>query len=117
MMIKLDRKFKDEMEKLVRDPGFKSAEDLISLALSLGIFFDKKGDPHGDKFETYDTVDLEIWPAVRMILHIREGEMAEGRIRSLTEEYLSGGMSMIANRTREKNRLDALESLMDIIPP
>ena len=117
MMLRVNEKHMRELDKLVGDPGFSDRYSLLSFALSIGIFMDKKKDPPSGKIELHDTLDISIWPTVRMIFYMRNGTMEPTKVRSEAERYLAGGLQMIMDRAGGKNELDSLEALIDLLPP
>ena len=97
---------------------FRDRNSLFSMALGLGIFLDRKGNHCEGGSIKVDPADLDIWPMVQLIIHgsYPEVETME-EMNGIIEDYLIGGLDIMAERVEGKEGIDALEALADLLPP
>jgi len=102
---------------LVGEGGFNDRSEVLALALSAGIFLDRKGDV-GGKSEEVDPATLPNWPLLQVIAYRSSPEIRDmdGMCRFL-EPYLAGGADLILEAVGKRTGPDAIAALREFVPP
>ena len=118
MGMKVDNSRLSGLLHLVSETGFSSQIGLFDMALSLGLFFDRKGKRGEGAYENVEVSDLGIWPQVQIIVHIKNGAITDvSEMNGYLEPYLLGGLDIITEKIGRKRGYNALKAMGDLIPP
>ncbi|MGA1821475.1 MAG: hypothetical protein ACMUIG_02990 [Thermoplasmatota archaeon] len=118
MGMKVDRYRLSGLLHLVSDTGFSDETGIFDMALSLGLFFDRKGEKGDVPHKNVEASDLSIWPQVQIIVHNRDGGITDvSGMNIYLEPYLLGGLDMIIGKIGKKRGNSALRAIGELFPP
>ena len=117
MTVMADRKLLKSLDHLVGEEGFRSRKELISLALSIGLFMDERCDGRAGDIAVEPTT-LSNWPLVQVIVHHREPSiLTMEEMGSYVEPYLNRGLEIMVERVGSQKGDKALLRLASFLPP
>ena len=108
----------EKLDHLVNEDGFRSREDLLSHAVSIGLFMDEPitEDHAGDL--PIELTSLANWPLLQVVVHDRDPSLFSfEEMESYLEPYMDRGLVTISERVGSRRGLDALSVLAELLPP
>ena len=108
---------KIEIGRLVFEGGFPDENSLLSFCLSVGVLHDRRAFdidlPYDIKVE-----DLSSYELCSLILHDQSGDEKDLQVVTNTlDEHLKGGILLVRKTIKGRSGIDALISLIKLIPP
>ncbi len=108
----------EELGHLVNEEGFRSREDLLSLAVSIGLFMDETTTDGRAGDLPIELTSLTNWPLVQVVVHDRDPSIFTfEEMGSYLEPYLNRGLEMISERVGSRRGIEALSALAELLPP
>ncbi len=118
MTIMIRGELLEKLDHLVNEEGFRSREDLISLAASIGLFMDETAADGQCGDMSIELTSLTNWSLVQVVVHDREPSIfLLEEMESYIEPYLNRGLEMISDRVGSRRGLEALSALAELLPP
>ena len=108
----------EKLEHLVNEEGFRSREDLLSLAVSIGLFMDETTTEGHVGDISIELTSLANWPLLQVVVHDRDPSIFSFKeMESYLEPYMDRGLVVILERVGSRRGLDALSALAELLPP
>lgn len=118
MGMKVDRARIEGLAHLISETGFSGESRIMSMALSLGLFFDRRGDPGEGPCINVEASDLDIWPQIQIIVHDRDGRIPDvSGMNEYLQPFVLGGLDIMSGKVGGKKGYKALKALGELIPP
>ncbi len=107
----------EKLDHLVNEEGFRSREDLLSLAVSIGLFMDETAT-EGPGDLPIELTSLAHWPLLQVVVHDRDPSLFSfEEMGSYLEPYMDRGLVTISERVGTRRGLEALSALAELLPP
>ena len=106
------------IKHLIGDPGFTSRDDLGSFCLSVGLFQGKQIQRMAKPPKNWNPWSYDTWPMLEIIAYTMDPTLKDrSAIKDLLYDYYLGGVDIVARKVANRNPMEALKKLSDLIPP
>ncbi len=118
MTIMIRGELLEKLDHLVNEEGFRTREDLLSLAVSIGLFLDETAAEGHVGDMSIELTSLPNWPLLQVVVHDRDPSLLSFReMESYLEPYMDRGLETIQERVGSRRGLKALSALAELLPP
>ncbi len=106
------------IEHLISEPGFRTKDELGSFCLSIGLFNGEDDLEPVKPSRNWDPSNYEIWPMVEIIAYTKEPTIKNmSEMKSYLYPYLLSGLEILKRKIGDRQGLEAIRSISDLIPP
>lgn len=105
-----------DLSRLITEGGFREEKDLLSFALAVGVFNDRKGDPSVIP-ERVVVDSLSAYPLCALIIDDNKpGYLSIEEMARVLQEHLAGGLELMVERAKGRSETDALKEMVGMTP-